>query len=200
MTTLLQLNSSIFGDSGQSTRLADEFVSRLMGKDRHVRLIRRDFAVDPIPHLTEQVMKAGAITPDQRTLDQAHDAQLADQLIAELKQADILVIGTPMYNFGVPSTLKAWLDHVARAGTTFRYTDKGPVGLMKNKKAYLIMTRGGKYAGTDSDLQTPYLRQFLAFIGIDDVEFIFVEGLAMGADTGRKAIETASSCIEALAA
>jgi len=200
MKTILQLNTSIFGDNGQSTRLAGEFVTRLRDKHAGTRLIRRDLAADPVPHLTEQTFKAALISPYKRTPEQARVAATADTLIAELAAADVLVIGVPMYNFGVSSTLKAWFDHVARAGTTFRYTDKGPEGLMKNKKAYLFMTRGGQYAGTPADLQTPYLRQFLAFIGIEDVEFIFVEGLAMGADSGRKALASANSSIQALAA
>jgi FMN-dependent NADH-azoreductase len=200
MTTVLQLNSSLFGDTGQSTRLADEFVARLRSKQPGVRVIRRDFAIDPVPHLTEQKFKAALVPAGERTPEQAGEAAIADDLIAELDIADILVIGIPMYNFGVPSTLKAWFDHVARAGTTFRYTEKGSEGLMKNKKAYLFMTRGGKYVGTESDMQTPYIRMFLGFLGIEDVEFIFVEGLAMGEETGRKAVESANLRIKALAA
>lgn len=200
MKTILQLNTSIFGEAGQSTRLADEFVARLQDKQAGTRVIRHDFAVDPVPHLTAQTFKAATTAPEKRTPAQTREAAIADKLIAELKAADILVIGTPMYNFGISSTLKAWFDHVARAGTTFRYTEKGPEGLLKNRKAYLFMTRGGSYSGTASDLQTPFIRQFLAFIGIVDVEFIFVEGLAMGTESGRKAIATANTRIEALAA
>jgi len=200
MTTILQLNTSIFGENGQSTQLADEFITRLKTLKPGTRVIRRDFATDPIPHLTAQTFKAATTAPEKRTPEQARAVALADHLIAELKSADILVIGTPMYNFGVSSALKAWFDHVARAGTTFHYTEKGPEGLMKNKQAYLFMTRGGKYAGTPSDLQTPYIRQFLGFLGIEAVEFIFVEGLAMGAESGRKAIDAANSYIEVLAA
>jgi FMN-dependent NADH-azoreductase len=131
---------------------------------------------------------------------QAKAAAAADQRVAELKAADVLVIGVPMYNFGIPSTLKAWFDHVARAGATFRYTAGGPEGMLKHKKAYLFLTRGGQYAGTDADLQAPYLRRFLGFLGIEDVEYIYVEGLAMGAEIVRNAVEQAGSCIEALAA
>jgi FMN-dependent NADH-azoreductase len=200
MTTILQLNTSLFGESGQSSRLTGEFVTRLKDKHPGARVIRRDFSADPIPHLTEQRFKAALVPADKRTPEQEREAAIADELIVELRAADILVIGTPMYNFGVPSTLKAWFDHVARAGTTFRYTEKGPEGLMKNKKAYLFMTRGGRYAGTESDLQTPFIRQFLEFLGIKDLEFVFVEGLAMGVEAGREAIEKAGFCIEKLAA
>ncbi|MEX2353515.1 MAG: NAD(P)H-dependent oxidoreductase [Gammaproteobacteria bacterium] len=200
MTTLLQLNTSLFGESGQSSRLADEFVAKWKDSQPDARIIRRDFAVDPIPHLTAERINAIAVPATQRNPVQARDAAIADELIMELSAADVLVIGTPMYNFGVPTTLKAWFDHVARAGTTFRYSANGPEGLMKNKKAYLFMTRGGKYAGTESDLQTPYIRQFLGFIGITDIEFIYAEGLAMGNDVGQKALAAANARILALAA
>lgn len=200
MTTILQLNTSLFGESGQSSRLTNEFVAQWRAKQPKVRIIRRDFAVDPIPHLTAERINAISVPAAERSTEQVREASIADELIEELTMANILIIGVPMYNFGIPTTLKAWFDHVARAGTTFRYTASGPEGLMKNKKAYLFMTRGGKYAGTESDLQTPYIKQFLAFIGISDVEFIFVEGLAMGNDVGNKALETANARILALAA
>ena len=200
MTTILQLNSSLFTEASQSTRLADEFVARLRDKHPGAWVIRRDFASSPLPHLNEQTFKAAITAPDKRTDEQSRDVALADQLIAELRAADMLVIGSPMYNFGVPSTLKAWFDHIARAGTSFRYTANGPEGLLKDKKAYLIMTRGGTYAGTAADMMTPYIRQFLQFIGIDDIEFIFVEGLALGDESGRKAIESANRRMEKLAA
>src|SRR5687768_10709317 len=117
MKTILQLNSSIFGGTGQSSRLADGFVAHLQDKQTKTRVIRHDFAVDPIPHLSAQTFKAATTAPEKRTPAQAREAAVADELIAELKAADILVIGTPMYNFGISSTLKAWFDHVARAGT-----------------------------------------------------------------------------------
>jgi FMN-dependent NADH-azoreductase len=111
-----------------------------------------------------------------------------------------VVIGLPMYNFGVPSTLKAYFDHVARAGVTFRYTAAGPEGLLKGKKAYVFATRGGRHAGTPSDLQTAYVRQFLAFIGIRDVEFVYAEGLASGAEERSAAVASVVARIEQLAA
>jgi FMN-dependent NADH-azoreductase len=110
------------------------------------------------------------------------------------------VIGLPMYNFGVPSTLKAYFDHVARAGVTFRYASSGPVGLLKGKKAFVLATRGGRYAGTPADLQSAYVRQFLGFIGISDVEFVYAEGLALGAEQRSAAVSDAISRIGQLAA
>ena len=117
---------------------------------------------------------------DSRTLKQDALVAYSDGLINELKQADVIVLGLPMYNFGVPSTLKAYFDHIARAGVTFSYTEKGPVGLLTGKKAYVFAARGGIYAGTPRDTQTAYVRDFLAFLGITDVEFVYAEGLAIG--------------------
>ena len=198
--TVLQLNTSLFGDSGQSSRLADEFVSRLRQQRPGQRVVRRDFAEEPVPHLTSERFQA-ALTPlPQRTHEQGMDAAIADKLVAELQEADTLVIGLPMYNFGVPSSLKAWFDHVARAGTTFRYTEQGPEGLMKDKQVYVLATRGGFYAGTGADQQTPYVKQFLSFLGMDDVEFIYAEGLATGDENRQQALEAANARLAGLAA
>lgn len=198
--TILQLNTSIFGDDGQSSRLADEFVSRLRQRQRDTRVIRRDFAETPVPHLTSDRFRAALTPASQRTAEQGMDAAIADQLVAELSAADILVIGLPMYNFGVPSSLKAWFDHVARAGTTFRYTEQGSQGLMSNKKVYVLATRGGVYVGTSADQQTPYVKQFLSFLGMEDVEFIYAEGLAIDEQSRREALEAANARVASLAA
>ena len=170
--TTLQLNTSIFGDSGQSTTLATEFVRRRGGK-----VIVRDLAKNPVPHLDAERFGAFLAKPDARTPAQQAIVAYSDALIAELKAADTIVLGLPMYNFGVPSTLRAYFDHVARAGVTFRYTDKGPVGLLTGKTAYVFVSRGGVYGAEHS--HTTYLRDMLAFLGITDVEFIYAEGLAI---------------------
>ena len=117
--------------------------------------------------------------PQERTAEQRKAVAYSDALIAELKAADVIVLGLPLYNFGLPSTLKAYFDQVGRAGSTFRYTAEGPVGLLTGKKAYVFAARGGLYKGTPSDTQTPYVRAFLAFLGITDVEFVYAEGLAI---------------------
>ena len=137
---------------------------------------------------------------DQRTPEQAALVATSDALIAELKAADVVVLGLPMYNFSIPSQLKAWFDHVARAGVTFRYTDKGPVGLLKGKKAYVFATRGGLYAGTANDTQTPYLRQFLGFLGISEVEVTYAEGLAYGAPARESSLAKARVALQNLVA
>jgi len=173
MTTLL-ITSSLFGPGGQSTTLANELVSRLGGKT-----IVRDLATHPVPHLDAERFGAFISAPGARTPAQQAVVEYSDALIAELKAADTLVIGVPMYNFGIPSTLKAYFDHVARAGVTFKYTDKGSVGLLSGKEAYIVAARGGVYG--EGHAHTTYVRDFLAFLGITDVEYVYAEGLAISA-------------------
>lgn len=174
---ILQIKSSLFGDDGQSSRLANEFVAALLERNPGAKLVVRDLVRDPVPHLDPARLAAfGAKEPSP-----AQRAVLAesDTLIEELRQADRLVIGLPMYNFGVPSQLKAWYDHVARAGLTFRYTEKGPQGLLTGKKATIFATRGGEYAASGNDWQAEFVRVIFGFIGITDVEFVLAEGLAL---------------------
>jgi FMN-dependent NADH-azoreductase len=207
MKTYLQLNSSLHGTESQSSQLARQFIETLVRTDRSAdmsavsaRVVVRDLANQPLPHLTAERFTAFVTAPEQRTADQARIVAESDSLVAELAAADVIVIGLPMYNFGVPSTLKAYFDHIARAGVTFRYTANGPEGLLRGKRAFVIATRGGRHAGTPSDLQSAYVRQFLGFIGITDVEFIYAEGLAMGEDSRTAAIVEAGKRIEQLAA
>jgi FMN-dependent NADH-azoreductase len=122
--------------------------------------------------------------PAERSEAQAALAKVSDTYVAQVQAADTIVLGVPMYNFGVPSALKAWIDRIARAGVTFKYTDTGPVGLLSDKKIIVAAARGGMYAGTPADTQTPYLTSFFNFLGLTDIEFVYAEGLAMGdADT-----------------
>ena len=199
MPTILQLNTSLFGDSGQSSRLAAGFagaLARSTGRELKVR----DLAANPVSHLTAERVTAFGTPASERTLDQQRHVAESDALIDELREAGVLVLGLPMYNFGVPSTLKAYFDHLARAGVTFRYTAEGPVGLLTGKKAYVFATRGGQHAGTATDLQTDYVRLFLLFIGIRDVEFVYAEGLALGEQQRERALAAAVETISRLAA
>jgi FMN-dependent NADH-azoreductase len=208
MKTYLQLNTSLFGDDAQSSRLASQFVAALGHAEARSgtanvvapTVLVRDLGRHPIEHLTAERFTALATPAEQRTPAQQFVAAQSDELIAELRAADVLVIGLPMYNFGVPSTLKAYFDHVARAGVTFRYTETGPIGLLTGKKAYVVATRGGRHAGTPRDLQSAFVRQFLGFIGITDVEFVYAEGLALGEESRAAAINEAGARIEQLAA
>ena len=199
-TTLLRLNASLFSDQGQSSRLADRFVRTWVERHTDGRLISRDLAADPVPHLDAARFTAFTTPPENRTAEQAAVVAFSDRLIDELRSADVIVLGLPMYNFGVPSQLKAYFDHVARAGVSFRYTAQGSEGLIKGKKAYVMAARGGLYAGTPRDSQTAYVRDFLRFIGIEDVEFVYAEGLAINEDRKRESIDQASQSIERLAA
>jgi len=195
MKTILQVNTSILSDEGQSTRLANDFVAAIRSDEK---LIVRDLSRDPVPHLDAERFGAFIAKPDSRTLKQEALVAYSDQLIGELKQADVIVLGLPMYNFGVPSTLKAWFDHVARAGVTFNYTASGPAGLLTGKKMYVLATRGGMYAGTPRDTQTAYVRDFFAFLGITDIEFVYAEGLAISETSRNAALAKARAEIERL--
>ncbi|HEY0916164.1 MAG TPA: FMN-dependent NADH-azoreductase [Solimonas sp.] len=193
---ILQINTSLNGENSQSSRLAARFVAAQDG----ARVTVRDLAGEPVPHLDGARFGAFIAKPEERTAEQQAVVAYSDALIAELKRADVIVLGLPLYNFGVPSQLKSWIDHVARAGQTFRYTANGPEGLVKGKKAYVFATRGGIYAGTALDTQTGYIRDFLRFIGIEDVEFVYAEGLAISDESREGALGKAREQIDRLAA
>ena len=188
MKTLL-ISSSLFGAAGQSTTLANELAARLGGE-----VVVRD--VTTVPHLDGERFAAFNTPAAARTPAQQAAAEYSDELIAELKAADAIVIGVPMYNFGIPSTLKAYFDHVARAGITFKYTEKGAVGLLTGKKAYLVLARGGHYG--DTHAHTSYVRDFLAFIGISDLETVYAEGLAISPASKDAGLAKARAQIERL--
>ena len=193
---ILQIKSSILGGASQSSRLADEFVALLSQQHPEAKLIQRDLAAEPVPHLDGARAGAFFAKPEERTPGQREVIAYSDALIDELRRADVLVLGLPMYNFGVPSQLKAWFDHLARAGETFKYTEKGPVGLLAGKKAYVFAARGGLYG--DDHSQTQFVRQFLGFIGITDVEVIHIEGVAFGPEATQKALTAAAGKVSAV--
>lgn len=201
MTTLLQINSSINNGNGESSQLARQFVEAYVASHPGTRVSKRDVAAgEAVPHLTAERFGAFITKPEERSAAQAAVVEYSDALINELKQADVIVLGLPMYNFGVPSQLKAYFDHIARAGVTFKYTEKGPVGLLTGKKAYVFAARGGIYAGTPMDTQTSYVRDFLRFLGIADVEFVYAEGLAYGPDAKTASVAKAVDAAQKLAA
>src|SRR3989441_4887158 len=200
MKTLLQIKSSIFSDGGQSSRLAERFVAAWRESNPGGQVIVRDLALEPVPHLDAARFGAFLAKPGERSAAQQAVIEHSDALIDELKRADVIVLGLPMYNFGLPSTLKAYFDHIARAGATFRYTEKGAVGLLTGKKVYVFTARGGLYAGTPRDTQTPYVRDFLAFLGMDDIEFIYAEGLAISEASKQQGIASAYAEMDQLMA
>ena len=201
MTTLLQLNASINNSNGQSSQLANQFVAAFREKHPEAKIIVRDVAAaEAVPHLDAERFGAFITKPEERSNAQHAVVAYSDALIAELQQADVIVLGLPMYNFGVPSQLKAYFDHIARAGVTFKYTDKGPEGLLTGKKVYVFAARGGLYAGTPMDTQTSYVRDFLRFLGMTDVEFVYAEGLAISPQSKEAGLARAVAEIARLAA
>lgn len=197
---ILQINSSIRAENAYSSRLANNLVAGLRQQVPTTSLLVRDLAKTPHPLLDEATLIALSTPAEQRSLAQAQRVALDDALIAEIQQADILVLTAPMYNFGIPAQLKAWIDAIARAGVTFRYSENGAEGLLKNKQVYVIQTAGGVHSGSDRDSQSTYLRTVLGFLGMTDVTFIYAEGLAMGAESERAALQGAETRIAALAA
>ena len=200
MTTLLQINSSLSGDQGHSSALGNQFVAQWQANNPDGKVLVRDLSQHPVPHLDAERLHAFITPADKRSAEQQTIVDYSDELIAELRAADVVVLGVPMYNFGIPSTLKAYFDHIARSGETFRYTANGPEGLLKDRPVYVLAARGGIYAGTPADSQTGYLNAFLGFIGLRDTHFIYAEGLNMGEESQGKALEQANAQIDELAA
>ena len=200
MTNILIVDSAATGDSSVSRRLTGEFEALLSARGP-VRIVRRDVGVEPVPHLTAETTPA--IRGGEAETDAGREAlALSDALIAELKAADLVVIGAPMYNFGMASTLKAWFDHVLRARVTFRYTESGPEGLLKGRKAIVVESRAGLYSegpAAAMDSQEPHLRTLLGFIGLDDVTFVRAERLAFGPEAAEASIAGAVEQLRALA-
>ncbi|QCP51136.1 FMN-dependent NADH-azoreductase [Trinickia violacea] len=197
MTTILQLNSSARTQGAQSTLLANELTAKLQQSNAGAKVVVRDLLANGLPHLDESVLGAFFTPAENRTAEQASIVAKSDALVAELQAADIVVIGAPLYNFGISSQLKTYFDWIARVGITFRYTENGPEGLVKGKKVFVVSARGGKYAGTPNDTQTPYLKTFLGFLGMTDVNFIYAEGLNMGPDSASAALAGAREAIAA---
>ncbi|NKI94393.1 NAD(P)H-dependent oxidoreductase [Rhizobacter sp. SG703] len=193
---ILQINSSARTQGSQSTVLARELTARLQAVHPDATLTLRDLAVTTHPVLDEAALQALFTPAEARTPAQAARVALDDALIAEIQAADIVVLGVPMYNFGVPAQLKNWIDAIAKVKVTFAYTDKGPQGLLTGKKVYVALTRGGLYRNTPADTQVPYLKSVLGFLGMTDVEFFYAEGLNMGPDAAEKGLAFARAQID----
>ncbi len=196
---ILQINASVRGSDSASTQLAKRVIERLQTQHPQAQLQVRDLGQDPHPHLDGQALAALSTPGEQRDAGQHSRVALDDELIAQVQAADILVLGVPMYNFGIPAQLKNWFDAIARAGVTFRYTDEGAQGLLQNKRVYVTLARGGIYRDTPNDTQVPYLKMMLGFLGMTDIEWIYAEGLALGDASAKKAMEQAFAQIDHLA-
>jgi FMN-dependent NADH-azoreductase len=199
MTTLLFVTSSVFGPGSKSRQIGAEFAAAWGKAHPGTAVVERSVSPGSMPHLTQETIAAWSLPPEQRSPRQRETAAFADALIAEVEAADIVVIAAPMYNFTISSTLKAWIDHLARAGRTFRYSAAGPEGMLKGKKVFIVTGRGGVYSGESPargmDFQEPYLRTMLGFLGLDDVTFIHVEGLAISPEAAASGLERARKAI-----
>ncbi|ERH66929.1 azoreductase [Pantoea dispersa EGD-AAK13] len=198
MSKVLVLKSSILAGYSQSNQLADFYADEARAKGDEVTV--RDLAAQPIPVLDGELV--GALRPSDAPLSprQQDALALSDELIAELQAHDTVVIAAPMYNFNIPTQLKNYFDLIARAGVTFRYTEAGPEGLVKGKRAVILSSRGGIHKDTPTDLLTPYVKLFLGFIGITDVDFVFAEGIAYGPEVATKAASDAKDAIKQIVA
>jgi len=191
MKRILYVRSSLFSDASASNQLADELLMQLASKYPGSSITTLDLAAEPMPHLGEAEFGAWLVPESERTPAQRAQAATSDRLIDQLFEHDTLVLAVPMYNLGIPSTLKAWIDRIARAGRTFRYTAEGPQGLVRGMTAHLVFARGGEYRGTPLDTQTGHLQSVLGLIGITDIRSVYAEGLNIlrsaniGKQTGR---------------
>jgi FMN-dependent NADH-azoreductase len=198
MSNVLLIHSSVFGDKSQSLALARDFLKRYP----HRSVVERALSPQTMPHLDGETFVAMGTASSEHNGRQQAAVALSNTLIAELEAADTVVLAAPMYNFSIPSTLKAWIDHVARRGRTFRYTEKGPEGLLKGKKVFVLTARGGVYSNgapaAALDFQEPYLRAVLAFLGLTDVTFVHFEGVGMGPEAANANRSKALAAIERL--
>lgn len=202
--TILHIDSSAFGDRSVTKKLSQTLVSQFTSKHPDTRVIYHDLSVEAIPHLDGATLGA-FFTPDaNRTPEQQQLVALSDKLTDEVLGSDIIVIAAPMWNFSVPSSLKAWIDHISRAGKTFKYTENGPQGLVSSdKKVIIVSSSGGIYSqgpGKAVDFQVPYLTAFFAFLGLTDVSVVRAEGTAMGPETLNTALQNAGVEIEKIVA
>lgn len=195
MKQLLRITSSIQGTNSVSTQLAGELIDALRAEGHDFEVVDRDFGREPIPHLDGAWLQALTTDADARTAEQQAKVAFSDRLIAELKAADIVVIGLPMYNFTVPSMLKAWVDHVARAGVTFRYTEKGPEGLLSGKKVYFVVATGGEHEHQPTDFLRPYLTLIMNFLGITDIDIVSADALGLSPQHKERSLATARAAI-----
>ncbi|MGH8382160.1 FMN-dependent NADH-azoreductase [Pseudomonas sp.] len=199
MSRVLVIESSARQQGSISRQLTSDFISQWQAVHPADQVTQRDLAVNPVPHLDANLLGGWMKPEEQRNGDELQALARSNELTDEVLAADVLVLAAPMYNFTIPSTLKAWLDHVLRAGVTFKYTETGPQGLLTGKRAYILTARGGIHAGATSDHQEPYLRQVMAFIGIHDLTFIHAEGLNMGGDFHEKGLNQAKAQLAAVA-
>ncbi len=196
MTNILRVESSIKGEASVSRKLTDRIIARLTAADPDATVTLRDLSTG-VPHIDGAWMGAVFTPAEARTPEQADRAAYSDTLLAEVRAADTLVIALPVYNFGVPAPLKGWIDHLARKGETFQYTEAGPEGLLKGKRAIVALSSDGTKIGSEIDFASGYIRHMLGFFGITDVDFIAADQMVFGPE---ETLKKAEAQIDALAA
>ena len=199
MKKILVVQSSARQEGSLTREYTAQLVRQIEAANPGSWVVTRDLGAEPVPHLDATLLGGWMKPADEQTEAEKAASALSNQLVDELLASDIVMIGSSMYNFGITSTLKAWFDHVLRAGRTFKYTEAGPVGLTPDRKVYVVTARGGRYVGSPLDFQEPYVRQLLGFIGITDVEFVNVEGQSMGPEEAAKGRAEADEVLAALA-
>ena len=200
MNKVLVINSGISGEQSQSNQLTETFIKVLKANNSSAVVNVRDLVSDNLPHLSGPEMQAWMTDAKLRTAEQAELAALSDDLLDELFEHDTIVLGMPLYNLGVPSVFKAYIDRISRAGKTFSYSKAGPKGLVLGKKVIVLAARGGQYQGTEHDSQTAYLKSVWGLMGVTDIEFVYAEGLNMSAEIADSALAKAREKISRLAA
>lgn len=193
MNNVLVLKSSILADNSQTNQLSNYFVSKLADKN----VVIRDLAANPLPHF--DATAATALRGQPTSAEENALLALSDELVAEIKNADTLIINAPMYNFHIPTQLKSYFDFIARPRVTFQYSEKGPEGLLKGKKAVVLAAFGGFHQNQPTDLVTSYMKAILGFVGITDVQFVYVEGIGFGPEAVEKAQAQAKAEIDKMA-
>lgn len=199
MSNVLIIESSARHQDSVSRQLTQQFISQWQATHPADQISVRDLAVNPVPHLDANLLGGWMKPVERRSADEQASLDRSNHLTDELLAADVLVMAAPMYNFAIPSTLKAWLDHVLRAGVTFKYTATGSQGLLTGKRAFVLTARGGLHTGASSDHQEPYLRQVMGFVGIHDVTFIHAEGVNLGGDFQEKGVNHAKALLAQVA-
>ncbi len=189
MNNVLVINSSLNGKAGNSNKASEHYIDQLKKSNESIKVTELDLNSEGLPHLSIEEMQAWSVPADDRDAVQTELASFSDRYIKLIQQADKIVLAVPMYNFDSPSVLKAFFDRIARVGITFKYTEQGPIGLIKDKQVVVLAARGGKYQGTELDTQSSYLSNFLAFLGMTQVKFHYIEGLAMGEESAKSAWE-----------
>ncbi|MEH6566020.1 MAG: FMN-dependent NADH-azoreductase [Halopseudomonas sp.] len=200
MKQILVIQSSARQNGSLSREYTANLVARLQAQHPEAKVVTRDLTAQALPHLDETLLNGWMKPVDQQTDAERAASERSNELVDELMASDVVVIGSPMYNFGITSTLKAWFDHVLRAGRTFKYTETGPVGLTPDRKVYVVTSRGGRHQGMPQDHQQPYITTALGFIGIQDVSFVHVEAQGLGEVEAGKGRAEAEKVLAGIAA